>query len=149
MALQRSGQSAATMLAVRAPQSKPARIAFSILSASINAMTSSGDRRRLAVADRVARQKPRRAIAAQIGHDHPVARRRQQRRDIDKAVNVVGPAMQKNDGGSVGGAGFGIADIEHAGIDLLQWTRRTCVVPGLIAGIFVRCCASAGPIMPS
>ena len=36
----RSGQSAATMLAVRAPQSKPARIAFSILSASIKAMTS-------------------------------------------------------------------------------------------------------------
>ena len=56
-----------------------------------------GDRRRLAVADRVARKKARRAIAAQIRHDHPVARRRQQRRDIDKAVNVVGPAVQKND----------------------------------------------------
>jgi hypothetical protein len=39
-ALQRSGQSTAIMLAVRAPQSNPARIAFSILSASIKAMMS-------------------------------------------------------------------------------------------------------------
>ena len=38
--MQRSGQSAATMSAVRAPQSKPAMIAFSILSASIKAMMS-------------------------------------------------------------------------------------------------------------
>jgi hypothetical protein len=34
MALQRTGQSAAMMLAVRAPQSKPAMIGFSIFSAS-------------------------------------------------------------------------------------------------------------------
>jgi hypothetical protein len=40
IALQRSGQSAAMMLAVRAPQSKPAMVAFSILRASINAMIS-------------------------------------------------------------------------------------------------------------
>jgi hypothetical protein len=40
MALQRSGQSAATMLAVRAPQSKPASVARWILSASINATAS-------------------------------------------------------------------------------------------------------------
>jgi hypothetical protein len=39
-ALTRSGQSAATMSAVRAPQSKPARTAFSILSASMKSMTS-------------------------------------------------------------------------------------------------------------
>jgi len=38
--VQRSGHSAATTLAVRAPQSKPARIAFSIPSASIKAMAS-------------------------------------------------------------------------------------------------------------
>jgi hypothetical protein len=40
MALQRSGQSAPMMLAVRAPQSKPARVALSILSASINVIIS-------------------------------------------------------------------------------------------------------------
>src|SRR5215467_10871288 len=42
MALQRSGQSAAMMLAVRAPQSHPAMIAFSILRASIRAIISRG-----------------------------------------------------------------------------------------------------------
>jgi hypothetical protein len=38
--LQRSGQSAATMFTVRAPQSQPAIVAFSMRSASIRAMTS-------------------------------------------------------------------------------------------------------------
>ena len=61
------------------------------------------DRRRLAVADRLARQKARRAIAAHVGDDHPVARRRQQRGDIDIAVNVVGPAVQENDRGPSAG----------------------------------------------
>jgi hypothetical protein len=40
-ALQRSGHNAATMSAVRAPQSKPARVAFPIRSASIKATISS------------------------------------------------------------------------------------------------------------
>lgn len=40
--MQRSGQSAATMFAVRAPQSHPATMAFCIRSASINAMTEAG-----------------------------------------------------------------------------------------------------------
>jgi hypothetical protein len=66
----------------------------------------------------------RRAIAAQIRHDHPVACGRQHGRDIDKAVNIVRPAMQQNDGGTVGGAGLGITDIEQAGIDLLQRAER-------------------------
>ena len=82
-ALQRSGHSAAMMLAVRAPQSKPAMIAFSILRASINAIDIDSDRRLLAVAECFAGKKSRRAIAAQIRDDHPVAGRRQQRRDID------------------------------------------------------------------
>ena len=122
--MQRSGQSAAMMLAVRAPQSKPAMIAFSILSASIRAMISSSDCRLLAVAERFTRKKARRAIAAQIRDDHPVARRRQQRGDIDIAVNVVGPAVQKNDRRAIGRAGFGVSDIQDAGIDLLQRAER-------------------------
>ncbi len=28
--------------------------------------------------------------------------------------------MQQNDRGTVGGTGFGVADIEHTGVDLLQ-----------------------------
>ena len=78
------------------------------------------ERRLLAVADRVAGKKARRAIAAQIRDDHPVARRRQQRRDVDVAVDVVGPAVQQDDRRTIGGAGFGVADIQDAGVDLLQ-----------------------------
>ena len=122
--MQRSGHSAAMMSAVRAPQSKPPMVAFSILRASIKAMTSTAIDRLLAVAERVAGKKARRAIAAQIRDDHPVARRRQQRGDIDKAVNVVGPAVQKNDRGTIGGTGFGVSDIEEAGVDLLQRAKR-------------------------
>jgi hypothetical protein len=62
-------------------------------------------------------------MAAQMRDDHPVAGRRQQRGDIDKAVNIVGPAVQKDDNRTIGGAGLGIADIQDAGIDLLQWTE--------------------------
>jgi hypothetical protein len=40
MALQRSGQSTAMMLAVRAPELYATKIAFSMFSASINAMMS-------------------------------------------------------------------------------------------------------------
>jgi hypothetical protein len=34
----------------------------------------------------------RRARATEVRHDHVVARRCQKRGDIDKAVNVIGPA---------------------------------------------------------
>ena len=37
--------------------------------------------------------------------------------------------MQKNDGGAIDRAGFGVADVEDAGIDLLQWRER-CVRAG-------------------
>ena len=96
-----------------------------------------GDRRRLAVAERFARKKARRAVAAQIRDDHPVARRRQQRRDIDIAVDVVGPAVQKNDRRAIGGAGLGVADIQDAGIDLLQRAERR-VRPRLDCGQICR-----------
>ena len=51
------------------------------------------DDRLLAIAEGVAGQKARRAIAAQIRDDHPVARLRKPRGNVDKAVNVVGPAV--------------------------------------------------------
>ena len=79
-----------------------------------------GDHRLLAIAGRIGGKKSRRAIAAQVRDDHPAARRRQQRRDIDIAVNIVGPAVQKNNDGPVGWAGLSVADIQDAGIDLLQ-----------------------------
>src|SRR6516225_12015259 len=52
-----------------------------------------GDHRLLAIAQGVTGKKARRAIAAQIGHDHPVAGRRQQRGNLYIAVNVVRPAV--------------------------------------------------------
>ena len=79
-----------------------------------------GDDRLLAIAERFTRKKARRAIAAQIRDDHPVARRRQQRRDIDIAVNVVGPAVQKNDRRTIGGTSLSVSNIQDAGIDLLE-----------------------------
>src|SRR5262245_28079739 len=117
MPLQRCGQSAATMLAVRAPQSKAPTVALSILSAPIKAMASTASAdcwpvRGVSLA--------RRAITAQVRDDHPIARRRQRRRHIDEAVNVVGPSVQEEDHRPICGAGFGVSDIQNAGIDLLE-----------------------------
>src|SRR5258705_12639476 len=55
-----------------------------------------------------------------------IARRRQQRRDVDIAMNVVGPAVQKDDRRAIGWAGLRIADIQDTGLDLLQGHER-CV----------------------
>ena len=111
MALQRSGQSAAMMLTVRAPQSKPARVAFSILSIHEgNSIDRDGGR--LAIAERFTGKKARRAIAAQIRDDHSVARRCQQRGDVDIAVNVVWPAVQEKDHRTIARTGLGITDVQ-------------------------------------
>jgi len=60
-------------------------------------------------------------VAAQIRDDHPVAVRRQQRRNVDIALNVVGPAVQKNDRRTIDWSSFSVPDTQDAGIDLLQW----------------------------
>jgi hypothetical protein len=41
-------------------------------------------------------------------------------RDVDVAVNVVGPAVQQHDRLTVGRPGFDVADIEHTRLDLLE-----------------------------
>ena len=48
------------------------------------------------------------------------ARRGQKACHFDKAVDIVGPAMQKNDSRTICRAVFGVSNIEEAGIDLLQ-----------------------------
>ena len=118
MALQRSGQSAAMMLAVRAPQSKPARIGLLIWSASISATMSSASGRRLAVADGVVGQESRRPVAAEVRHDHAVAARRQERSDVDEAVDVVRPAVQEDRDGPAGRTCLGVGDVERSGVDV-------------------------------
>jgi hypothetical protein len=60
--------------------------------------------RLLAIAEGFTGKKARRAVAAQRRNNHPVASRRQQGGDIDIAVNIVGPAVQKNDRLTIGGA---------------------------------------------
>ena len=49
----------------------------------------------LTVAGGLVRQEARRAVAAEIRHDHPVSRRSEQRDDVDKSVDVVWPAMSR------------------------------------------------------
>jgi len=85
--------------------------------------------RRLAVSDGVIGKKSRGAVAAQVRHDHAIACRCEQRRNIDKTVNVVRPAVQKQDGRAAGRTGFGVADVQDAGIDLLQRTERGVRAP--------------------
>src|SRR5262245_56072516 len=60
-------------------------------------------------------------------NDDPVAGLGEQRRHIDKAMDVVGPAVQQDDDGAVGRTVLGIAYIEHAGIDLLQRGERRVI----------------------
>src|SRR6202011_1376868 len=78
----------------------------------------------LAVSKRLARQKARRAIAAQVGDDHPVASRSQTRGDVDETVDVVRPPVQQDRGRAAAGTGLGVSDIENAGIDVLERTER-------------------------
>src|SRR5207248_9870093 len=80
--------------------------------------------RLLGIPERFAREKARRAIAAQIGDDGPVARRYQRRSDIDIAVDVVRPTVEKNDHRTIGAADNRVTDIQEAGIDLLDGTER-------------------------
>jgi hypothetical protein len=56
-------------------------------------------------------------VPAQIRHDDPVALSGEQGRDVDVAVNVVGPAVQENHGWAVGRSGFGVADGQGVGLD--------------------------------
>ncbi len=74
----------------------------------------------LGIPEGLAREKARRAIAAEVRDDDPVAPRGQKRRDIDEAVNVVWPAVQQHDHITIARADVGISDVQDAGIDLLQ-----------------------------
>src|SRR5207253_749829 len=86
-----------------------------------------GERRRLAVSDRRIRKKPRRAVAAQVRDDYAITGLCEHGRDIDKAVNVIGPTVQQNHNGSTRWTALRVTYIQDAGIDLLQRSeRRIC-----------------------
>jgi hypothetical protein len=83
-----------------------------------------GAGRLLGVAHSCAGEKARGAVAEQIGNDDVLACRCQQTSSVDKAVDVAGPAVQKNYRGTLGWAGFGVSDIQDASIHLLDWAER-------------------------
>jgi len=83
-----------------------------------------GQRARLAIARRLAGEEVRRAVPAQIGNDDAIAGLRQDRRDVDEGVDVVGPAVQQDRHRAGRRANFRVADIKHAGIDLLDRAER-------------------------
>ena len=58
-------------------------------------------------------------MAAQEWNDNTVAFGSEQGRHVDEAVDVVRPAVQQDHGGPFSRTGFGIADVQYAGIDLL------------------------------
>ena len=118
--MQRSGQSAATMSALRAPQSKPATTARSIPSASSSATASSATPPAHRCGRVVLGEETRRPEAAQVGDDHPVAGGGQERDHIGVAVDVVRPAVQQQGHGTGGGPAVDVAHVEGAGRDLLD-----------------------------
>src|SRR5918992_2545986 len=83
-----------------------------------------GDHRRLTVSYGAGGEKARRAVAPDIRHDDAVTLGCQQRRDVDVGVNVVRPAVEQHDHGTIDRAGFRIANVQGAGIDLLQRSER-------------------------
>src|SRR5271166_1784334 len=83
------------------------------------------DHGRLPVPKCIIREKTRSAVAAQVRYEHVVTLRCQQRSNVDKAVNVVGPAVQENHGSTIGGTCFNVADVEETCIDLLDGPEGT------------------------
>jgi hypothetical protein len=51
-------------------------------------------------------------------NDRAIAGGSQQMRRVDVAVDVVGPAVEKNDRGALGRTELGISDVQQAGVDL-------------------------------
>ena len=87
-------------------------------------MTSRASAGLLTVAEGCVGQEAGAAEAAEVGKDDPVALRRQHRRHVDVAVDVIGPAVQKKDDRTAGGPVLGIPYVEHARIDRLERLER-------------------------
>lgn len=88
-----------------------------------------GECRLVDVAWGLAGQKGGRAVAAEVGHDHPVSLGGQQWRDLLVAVDVIGEAVHQDDWLAIGRAKIDVADVQHASVDLLhrrEGRRRPC-----------------------
>ena len=73
------------------------------------------------------------AVTPQVGNDDAVAGLCEKRRHLDEAVDVVGPSVEQNDGGTIRRAGLGVANVQQSRLDLFE--RRKCAG----AGPNVRC----------
>src|SRR5207253_3945080 len=71
----------------------------------------------LATSRRTGGKKPGRAVAAYVRHDHAVALRCEQRRDVHVAVYVVRPAVKEQHRLAAGGSDLGISDSEGASVN--------------------------------
>ncbi|KTB63364.1 hypothetical protein AO063_13600 [Pseudomonas fluorescens ICMP 11288] len=80
-----------------------------------------GQRRLLAGAHDLRIDKPRRAIAAQVGYQHAVATLGQHRRNVIVATWVVRETMQQNDRRTAFRAVGFIGHVEHGGAHVEQW----------------------------
>jgi hypothetical protein len=108
-----------------------------------------GDRRRLTVAHGRARQEARRAIAPQRGNDDAIALRRELRRHVDKAVDVVGPAVQEQHWWTIGGAGLGVAALSKPASICFSVPNKVCDSGLTKDNVALPDCASTARIMPS
>jgi hypothetical protein len=62
-------------------------------------------------------------MAAQVRDDHAMPGGGQARRDLGEGVDVIGPAVQQQHHRAVLGAHLDIADVQRAGVDLLDRTE--------------------------
>ena len=112
------------MLAVRAPQSKPA-IDSLLDPESVHQVDDvQREGRLLTVALCLVRDEACGAVAAQMGNDRAVAPGREKRRNLHIGVYVVGPAVQQDDRGPVRRPEVDIADIEQSSGDLPDRSER-------------------------
>ena len=85
------------MPAALPPQSKPETAKRGSFSASAKSIRSCPIAACSAMRGACRVAKPRRSVAAQVGHQHSVAGLRQRRRDVVPRVNVVGKTVQQDD----------------------------------------------------
>ena len=124
MALHRSGQSAATTFADPGAPVEP-RDDCRVDGQGVHQVDHvDGQGGLLTVAHRIVREESGRAVASEIGHDHPVTRGSERGRGLGVAVDVVGPAVEEHDRLTVGRSDLDVSDVERTGVDLLHRPER-------------------------
>ena len=66
------------------------------------------------------REEARRAVAAQVGHQHAAAVGGERRRDLVEGARIVGKAVQQDHRRAVGGPVLLVGDLQHVGADAIS-----------------------------